>query len=306
VSLIANKEDLEGWKGYMDICTTGCNDCARGDGSPCNRRGCGKKCITLPREVDTVIGVNIGGHPALGYGQLFSFHLNGPGDCKTTCEWRWQDAGNFHCTYKDVTEPGKIVARLQSPADNNKEVVIFGFDDQGQVLRRQDSDGNWINGYQVPTIYGLSVPDDVAPVVSRITGIYKQETVGSIGLSTTDSSGATGTLFTVMEPDETLPQYRRISLNRACNWARIAYRKINPTFTSKYDHIPLRSRQALLMAVRAVKNYSDLMRAEGNGFEADAARMELEAQQMAEPPTYFPVQVIDLSNPRDKTDYDIR
>jgi hypothetical protein len=27
---------------------------------------------------------------------------------------------------------------------------------------------------------------------------------------------------------------------------------------------------------------------------------------MAEPPTYMPLQVIDMSNPRDKYDYDIR
>jgi len=305
VGLIANKEDLEGWKGFLDICTAGCRSCEAG--TTCNNpAGCGRRCVALPREVDTVLGVNIGGQPVLGFGMLFSFHLNGPGDCRTVCEWKWADQGKMHCTYRDLPEPAKLVAYLQSAADNGKQVLVYGFDDEGNVLRRQDSTGAWINGYQVPTIYGVAVPDVGAPVIARITGLYKEPTVGSVRLSTIDNSGATGTLLTVMEPDETLPQYRRIQLNRSCNWVRIAYRRTNPEFTSRYDHIPLRSRLAILVALQARKHYGDNQIAEAHSYEADAARMELEAQQMAEPPVYNPIQVIDQSNPRDKFDYDIR
>jgi len=305
VSLIANKEDLEGWKGYLDICTAGCNSCS--GATQCNNpAGCGRRCVALPREVDTVIGVNIGGQPVLGYGQLFSFHLNGPGDCRTVCEWKWQDAGKMHCTYRDLLEPAKLVAYLQTPEDNNKKLFVKGYDDKGNVLRHQNSAGEWVNGYQVPTIYGVAVPDADAPKVARITELYKEPTAGSVRLSTTDDSGATGVLLSVMEPDETLPQYRRIQLNRSCNWVRIAYRRTNPEFTSRFDHIPLRSRVALLVAMQARKHIADNQIAEAHSYEADAARMELEAQQMAEPPVYHPVQVIDMSNPRDKYDYDIR
>jgi hypothetical protein len=304
VGLIANKEDLEGWKGYLDICTQGCSRC--NSGTTCNNpAGCGRRCIALPREVDTVIGVNIGGQPVLGYGQLFSFHLNGPGDCRTVCEWAWRDQGKMHCTYRDIVEPSKLVAHLQTPADNGKQVLVYGYDIGGNVLRRQDSSGAWINGYQIPTIYGVAVPEAGAPVIARVTQLYKEPSVGSIQLSTLDASGATGTLLTVMEPDETVPNYRRIQLNRSCNWARIAYRKTNPTFTSLYDHIPLRSRMAVLLALQARKHASDNQIAEYHSYEADAARLELEAQQMAEPPVYNPIMVIDMSNPRDKYDYSI-
>jgi hypothetical protein len=305
VSMIANKEDLEGWKGFLDICTAGCKNC---DGATtCNNpAGCGRRCVALPREVDTVIGVNIGGQPVLGYGMLFSFHLNGPGDCRTVCEWKWQDQGKMHCTYKDLLEPAKLVAYLQTPEDNNSQVIVYGFDNKGNVLRRQDPSGTWVNGYQVPTIYGAAIPDVGAPTIARITGLFKQPTAGSVRLSTIDDSGATGTLLSVMEPDETLPQYRRIQLNRSCNWVRIAYRRTNPVYTSRYDHIALRSRVAILMALQARKHMADNQIAEAHSYEADAARLELEAQQMAEPPVYNPVQVIDMSNPRDKYDYDIR
>jgi YD repeat-containing protein len=305
VGMIANKEDLEGWKGYLDICTQGCGSCTAG--TTCNNpAGCGRRCVALPREVDTVIGVNIGGQPVLGRSQLFSFHLNGPGDCRTICEWAWSDQGKMHCTYRELTEPAKLVAHLQTSADNGAQVLVYGYDDHGNVLRRQDTNGAWINGYQIPTIYGVAVPEVGAPVIARVTQLYKQPTVGSVRLSTIDDSGATGTLLTVMEPDETLPQYRRIQLNRSCNWVRIAYRKTNPIFTSKYDHIPLRSRLAILVALQARKHIADNQIAEAHSYEADAARMELEAQQMAEAPLFHPVQVVDMSNPRDKYDYDIR
>jgi len=249
--------------------------------------------------------VNIGGQPVLGRDQLFSFHLNGPGDCRTICEWAWSDKGGFHCTYKDLIHPAKLVAYSQFSIDNGKTLTVFGYDESGNVLRRVEN-GKYINGWNVPIIYGISVPGEGAPTIARITGLYKDPTAGSIRLSTIDDSGTTGTLLSILEPDETLPAYRRIQLNRSCNWVRIAYRKNSPNFNSMFDHVPMSSRIAFLMAVTARKMYGDLQIAEAHSFEADASRMELEAQQMKEAPLYHPVQVIDQSNPRDKYDWDIR
>lgn len=302
VSLISNKADLEGWKGFLDVCTAGCT-CLT---ATCNNpAGCGRRCITLPREVETVIGVNIGGQPVMGVGQLFEFHLNGPGSCRTVCEWKWMDQGAYHCTFRDLIQPAKLVAYLQTKDDNGKALIVYGYDKNGNVLRRVEG-GQVINGYQVPTIYGVAVPDAEAPEVARITGVYKDRTVGNVRLSTIDDSGATGVLLGIYEPDETTPQYRRIQLNRSCNWARIAYLKTNPTFFSRFDHIALKSRVALLLALQARKHYADMQIADAHAYEADAARLELEAQTKLEPPVYNPVQVIDMSNPRDKYDYDIR
>lgn len=289
VSMIANKADFEGFKGWLDICTTGQGTC-----------------ITLPREVEAVLGVNIGGRPALGFDQLFNFHLNGPGDCNVSCDWSWQDQGAWHSTYRDLVTPAKLVAYLQTADDNNKEFIVYGYDTNGNVLRRQVN-GQWFNGYQVPTIYGVAVPDTTAPTIARITGIFKEASVGSIRLSTIDNGGDSGTLLGVYEPDQTLPQFRRIKINRASSWVRVAYQKLNPTFSSRYDHVPLRSRLAFLLGMQARKRYKDTDIASAHAFEADAARLELEAQMKVEPPTFAPVQVIDRSSSlRDKCDYDIR
>lgn len=298
VSLIVYKGDFEALKGSLDICSVGCSCSGT---SPCNSN-CGRRCLTMPREVQTVIAVNIGGRPALGYSQLFNHHLNGPGDCRVGCEWSWQDLGGYFSTYRDLITPAKLVVYTQTPLDDNKQFTVYGYDGDGNVLREQVN-GVWQNGLSIPTIYGAAIPDADAPTVSRITGIYKAPSVGSMRLSTIDDSGATGVLLGIYEPDETVPQFRRIQLNRACNWARVAYMKPSPTFQSRYDHVPLQSRRAFLLAMQAVKSYNDLAVNEAHSFESDAARLEVEAQMKLEAPTFYPLQVVDLNGIRDKRDY---
>jgi len=288
VQLIANKAELEGYKGWVDICT----NC--------------ETCVTLPREVDTVLAVNIGGKPTLGQHQLFNFHLNGPGDCNPLTSWTWQDQGKWHCTYRDLILPSKLVVYLETDLDNNKSFLVHGFDSNGHPLWHEIG-GERRRGLLIPTVYGYAIPDADAPEVGRITGIEKEDMVGMCRLSTIDNSGNTGVLLGVYEPDERLPQYRRIKLGQRCSWVRIAYRKSHPRIDSRYDRLPLLSRRAFLLAMRAIKSYEEIDFANAHAFEADAARLELEAQMAVEPPTYFPIQVMDLNQPRDKTDYeDIR
>ena len=302
VSMISAKLDCEAWRGYLDICTLGCGECGS---SSCNHGTCGRRCVALPREVETVLAVNINGNPALGLGELFNFHLNGPGDNCSSCNWEWQDLGQHHATYRDLITPAKLVAYLQTSEDNGKQLIVYGFDSDGNKLRREVS-GQWLDGYQVPTIYGVALPDAEAPLIARITGVFKDESVGTIRLSTIDDSGATGVTLGIYEPDERLPQYRRIKLNRACSWVRIAYRKATPVFRSRWDHIPLKSRVGFLLGLQARKHYSNSQIGEAHAFEADAARLELEAQQQAEAPTYNPIQVVDRSQSlRDKSDLEI-
>lgn len=299
-ALIWAKIDTEGTKGYLDVCSVGCN-CTDSNGC---RQNCGRRCLTLPREVATVIGVNIGGRPALGYSQLFNFHLNGPGDCRQSCEFSWQDLGASYSTFRDLITPAKLVVYTQTPEDNNKEFIVFGYDSNGNVLRRQVA-GEWRNGLAIPTIFGAAIPDDDAPLVARITGIFKEPSVGSMRLSTTDDSGATGVLLGIYEPDETTPQFRRIQLNRACNWARVAYLRNSPNFTSRYDHVPLLSRRGFLLAMQAIKEYNERQLADAHAFEADAARLEAEQQMKLEAPTYMPIQVVSLNHLRGEDYYDI-
>lgn len=306
VTIICNKTDAEGQRGFLDICTVGCR--CHEEGLSNHRHGCGSQCLTLPREVGTVLAVNIEGHPSLGVDSLFEFHLNGPGSHahKTRCEYQWADQGMFYPTYRDLLTPSKVVANLQRPEDAGKALIVYGYDSAGQLLRREEN-GVWMDGYRVPTIFGVSLPDAEAPTIARITRVYKDMTVGSVGLGTTDvsGSGATGVLLATYEPDQQNPQFRRLRLNRCARWCRIAYMRASPVFNSRWDHVPMLSRVAFLLGMQARKHYSDQQSGDAHAYEADAARLEIEAQMKAEPPVYMPVQVIDRNSLKEKHDYNI-
>jgi len=272
VELLANKGEIDPLVGFVDLCV---------DGST----------VTLPREVETVLGVNIGGRPSLGRDQLFSFHLNGPGDFKTSCDFTWQDAGNFP-TYRDLQCPGKLIAFLDSEEDEGVELWVFGYDDQNRPLRSQVN-GVWRDGYQVPTIFGYAVPDSSAPTISRIVEIRKGLSVANIRLSTFDNSSFTGTLIGVFEPDEVHPSYRRIVLNRTSSWVRLAYRKRTLELRTQNDRILLHSRPALMLAMRALAKYAEADLANAIAFEAQATRLLTEKESVSTTPVGNPIQVDD-------------
>lgn len=287
-ALVANKLEPEALRGYCDICTTNSG-----------------RCLSLPAEISTVLAVNMCGRPSLGKDILFSFHLNGPGDkCGGGCEWSWMDGGGAWSTYKDIIEPTKLVAYLQHPEDTGASLIVYGFDEFGNRLRHQVS-GTWREGYPIPTIYGFAIPDAAMPKIARITGVLKAVTTGTVRLSTVDDSGETGTTLGVYDPLETLPQYRRIKLGRCAPLVRIAYRITNPTLRSMTDRIPLRSRTAFLLALRSLQFWNNQDIGLASQYEANAMRMEIEAQQAAESPTFAPIQVIDYNNLQDKSDFHI-
>lgn len=285
-SLIINKGDFEDQKAYIDICSAG------------------GPCFTMPREVLTVLAVNTCGCPMLGVDALFTWHQNGPGD-STPCDWRWQDQNFIHSTQRDIVTPSRLVAYLSSAEDNGKRLLVFGYDVNGNRLRHQVG-GQWKDGHPIPTLYGYAIPASTDPVVARIVGVEKDITAGPVRLSTMDDSGTTGVLLGVYEPSERLPRYRRIKISKCSPWIRVAYRKTNPVFTSREDHVPLQSRIAFLCALRACKFYHDALLGDGTAYEAHAARMEQEAQSKIEPNLYMPAQIVDLNGLNARDDIDIR
>lgn len=273
VQLLANKGEIDSLVAYVDLCVHG-------------------QCVTLPREVETILAVNIGGHPALGRDELFSFHLNGPGDFCTPCSYSWTNVGGFP-TYRDLQCPGKLIAFLDSPEDQGKELRVFGFDDENKPLRTKVGT-TWQDGYLVPTIFGYALPDSTAPYISRITTVRKALTVANMRLSSFDNSSSSGTLLGIFEHDETEPRYRRIKLHTSCNsWARICYRRRSEELRSRTDRIFLHSRPALYLAMRAIKSYDQTDIAAGVQFEAQATRLLTERESVITAPVESPIQVSD-------------
>lgn len=286
VELLANKGDFDPLIGVVDICVQ-------------------DQCVTLPREIETPLAVNISGFPTVGRDFLFNFHLNGPGDhCRETCDWSWQDGGESP-VYRELKVPSRLVAFVTDAEDADSELWVYGYDKNNVWIRTKEG-STWFDGYRVPTIFGVSVPDASAPEFARIVRVRKEITVAPIRLSSYDNSLTTGTLIGIYRHDETEPMFRKIKLNRGCVWARIAFRRRTFKLTSLEDLIPLHSSAAVLMMLRAVKAYGpDNDLAAGAGFEATAARWIAEEQETRQPPVVFPVQINprnQLCDPRDGMD----
>lgn len=272
VQLLANKGEVDPLVGYVDLCVDG-------------------QCVTLHREIETVLALNMGGNPARGRDELFSFHLNGPGDCDQTCDFTWVNSGSFF-TYRDLQCPAKLIAFLDSEEDEGKLLRVFGYDDQNRPLRTKV--GNvWEDGLRVPQIFGYALPASTDPTVGRITGIFREKTVANVRLSSFDGSTSTGTLLGIFEPDETKPQYRRIRLSRNCSWVRICYRKRTLELISRNDRILLHSRPALILAMHAIKKYREADLALAVQFEAQATRLLTERESVLTAPVTHPIQVDD-------------
>lgn len=289
IELLSNKGEIDPLVAFVDLCVTG-------------------ECITTPREVETILALNICGHPALGHDVLFSFHLNGPGDrSHGGCNLDWFDIGNFP-TYRDISCTSKLIAFLDNPEDAGKHLRVFGFDEQNRPLRTQE--GNvWRDGLLVPMIFGYALPDAGAQSVSRITQIQKDRTVANVRLSSFDNSTSTGTLLGIFEPDETVPLYRRFKISRGGNnkceatWVRLCFRKRTARVYNLNDRIYLHSRMALILALRALKAYDDYDLAQGNAFEANATRLLTEKESVLTGIGIMPVQVEDRNAISDKSDY---
>lgn len=282
VETLANTGEFDPLTAYVDLCV---NE---------------QQIVTLPRDVDTVLAVNIGGEPSVPRDQLYNFHLNGPGDCNVLCSWGWQDLGNVP-TLRELSKPSKLVAFVERPEDAGKELWAYGLDIYGKEVRTE-VDGTWVTGHLVPTIYGYALPASNAPTFLTITSVKKAETIGTIKLASFDYGVGSGTLLGVFQWNETLPSYRRIKLDRACTWCRIAYRKRIFKIQSQDDLIPLPSQSAFWQMMQAMKFYDegDLERA--TAFEATARRWLSEAIQAHSTPALTPLQVNPVGTMSDSWD----
>lgn len=285
VELLASKGEIDPLMGYVDICVQG-------------------SCITLPPEVETVLAVNVCGHPAISRDVLFSFHINGPGD-GCSCGNTWADQGNFP-TYKDLQCPSRLIAFLDKAEDAGKLLKVFGWDSQNRPLRELVN-GVWEDGFRVPTVFGFAVPASTDPVVSRISGIVKGLTIGNVRLSSFDNAsnvtGGTGILLGVFENWEEKPIYRRIKIGACGGWVRVCYRKRSLELRSLNDRILLHSRPALLLAMKALKAYDDSDFATGNAAEANAVRILTERENSLTGSARLGIQVDDRNSVFDKCDY---
>lgn len=247
-------------------------------------------CVTLPADVGTVLAVNRDGWPTLMRDQWYQYHINGAGSCAWR-DWAYTDEVGQVCTYRDPSEPVKLVANVETAADSNCLLRVYGWDADGKRIYTPDDDNVLQDGFLVPTTFGFSIPSSTAPAIGRIDRIIKAETQGFVQLVAVDPD----TLESVNQigyylPWETTPSYRRIRVPDE-SWIRIKYRRKDLEVRSSSDWINIENREALLLLLKAVKFRLDNALEQGRAYEAEGLRLLSAEAEMLRPPSVVGPQI---------------
>lgn len=272
--VLCNKTSIDPLIGWVDINTAG------------------GRAITLPREVDTVMALNISGKPSFPRDRWAEFHLNGKGtDCGPECTKYWDDKGD-HPVFVDPAEPVQLTG-LALSADLSAELWVYGYDANDQRIFSTVG-GNTVDGYKVVLTTSPTAPDPSVPFFKRITEVRKTETKGFVSLYGVTEDSVSG-LLGQYEPFETLPKYRRLLISTDACWVRIQFRRKVFRVTTQTDRIPLHSRYALMLMCKALQKYDDDKIEEAQIYEEKAVALLLEKQMASNPPTSPSFQVSPLS-----------
>lgn len=248
--------------------------------------------VTLPADCKTVLGVIVNRAPSYLQDSWLQYSLSGPGaqDCVYA---PYTLVNGFFPTYRDPSSPVLLVAQLESAADNNKMLRVFGYRQDGtEVWTPNPTTGVMEPGQLVPTIFGYAVPATDAPQFARITRVDKEQTDGFIKLlAVNPGSLSAHTTIGYYSPVETSPQYQRLQV-QAKSWVRVRYQKKDLTIRSQSDWINLSDPMALMMALKSVKFRYEDKHDEADKYEAMASRLLSEEQKSLQPNTVLAPTII--------------
>lgn len=241
IEVLANKGQFDPLLGYLDTKVTAGHF------------------ITLPREVECPLKLNINSNPAFSRSRIFEFTMNGPGsDMPERTNYAWEDRGDEPV----LIQPGDTVPVLVGDtqvrlaggnvADNGKKVIVKGFNAAGVTVQ----DTLVIGGVGSVRSY------------KRIEAVWKDQTLFPINLETVDS-----VLLSTYDSVETEPKYRRIRLTKEAAAVRMLFRRVTYKITSRDDYIPLHSKMSLVLMLKALEAFR-----KGNDNE-NATKLEKQAVQ---------------------------
>lgn len=240
-------------------------------------------CVTLPRDVGTVLGVDVCGYPTLLQDQWFKYHINGPGTRAPGACGVITEMGQV-CTFRDPAHPFYLTAHVTSAADNNKKLRVYAYEaGTEKKIFTPGPDGKLYEGFLVPLIFGYPQRNPNVPPVGRIYRISKEVTKDYVKLYAVNAAdGTSETLVGQYEPDETIPQYRRIRVpNKTA--VMVKYKKETLDIRNMTDWINVDNYEALRLACRAVKYRLEDSLDKARQFEEEASRILAEETEAKRP-----------------------
>ena len=298
VEILSTEADWDPTRGYVDV-WVGCD-----------------RTITLPPQVGTVLAVNLNGVPTEAHDFWFKFHLNGPGEpfegcaygsaaagsgnCWNACNWSWSDQLQVAVFADPKPYGAALVSQLEVSADSGTPLRVYGYDVNGDWIRSIEN-GVPVDGFLVPTVYGVPTTNPTAPLIRTITRVSKMKTEGYVtlwGINPDLSQFQMG----YYGPKVTEPLYRRIRVSQQGAWARIAFKRNTDLLTAPTDPIFLHSRYSVIVMAKALKKFDEDRVAEGEAYQAKAVRFLIKKQLSVSVPSGPTVQVADRNLIADKND----
>ena len=180
--------------------------------------------ITWPRDVASIQAIAVCGQSVTVRSQWFEFLESGYGirGCANNCESQMFDRGTG-CTFREIRNGYGLKMSSDVTESDGLEMVVLGYNCQGNWIRTQDDDGNWRDGVYmpIPTSHATPYFGNIQFAQGGITEIIKPITNGVIRFSDYLISDPTDTQTIGMyEWDETRPSYRKCligGLNRNQN-----------------------------------------------------------------------------------------
>jgi hypothetical protein len=211
--------------------------------------------VTLPQYVDQVLAINVNKTTGSFRNQWFEFHTNGLGQDNDFADavgsnrpcGGWEEIGEMPCAFPLVT-PSYLVASPVSTTDNGTLIRAYGIDQND--LPVYSLDGN--PGVRVTCEQGsFDISDQTYPF-KRIDRIVIGSPQSFIQLYATDGTQLTQNLGTFW-PNVPEPRFRVIRIGQKAVTVRMRYRKRLLKITSLTDPLHMRSRSALMDALRSIQ-----------------------------------------------------
>ena len=260
--------------------------------------------ITLPNSVGTILAVNAGGKPLHGHDFWFKYHLNGPGDdCGGSITGHWS-ANLPVAVYRNPVSPGGVlVAVSEVAADIGTSFRIYGYDSAGAWIRTVEA-GVPVDGVLVPVIGpGASIPAYTTTTVKSISRVEKVVTIGQVYLYVLSATRTLDYRLGAYLPTDKNPTYQQFKVSGCSGgWARIAFRKSVAVLAADTDIIPLHSRYAIILMVKALKKLDEDNLDDAERYQTKAVRLLLQKQLSISIPTGPSIQVADGNLLADKSD----
>lgn len=217
--------------------------------------------IVMPREVEVILAANSCGQPLWARDKWFIHHINGTGEFSQINAYNamYDEVGEVS-TFRCIPEPSILVGVPELASDEGAVITVYGYDCTDRELYHIDeTTGKQVKGVRV-IVTQSGAPAYIDPVVIKsVTRVVKPETNGMVQLWAFPQcydEDKEPTLIGNYYPDETTPLYRKYRFPKG-NTIRLKYRRRYLSFNTQMDFIPFDSTTALMLMLRAMREFDN-------------------------------------------------